>query len=173
MLGEKWESKHQSCASKKLKQKTEILWFSHVQQRHATFNTSLIMTPGPPCSGNVDPLGWRLSSLAALSATETRDKWRVCHGPESRTPARSRSYFLTCTHTFTHRGMESGPSCKSVNHPRDLIHPCFCVSGQPHRSCLHFSNITGFSTAQRPGSPTGPLGASTRVFSRARDEIYV
>lgn len=85
----------------------------------------------------------------------------------------SLSYFLTCTHTFTHRGMESGPSCESENHPRDLIHPCFCVSGQPHRSCLHFSNITGFSTAQRPGSPTGPLGASAPVFSRAHDEIYV
>lgn len=76
------------------------------------------------------------------------------------------------THIYTQRD-ESGPSCESENHPRDLIHPCFCVSGQPHRSCLHFSNITGFSTAQRPGSPTGPLGASAPVFSRAHDEIYV
>lgn len=75
----------------------------------------LIMTPGPPCSGNVDPLGSRLSGLAALSATETRDKWRGCHGPESRTPARSRSPSLTSSLAHTHLHTEGWSQGQAVS----------------------------------------------------------
>lgn len=87
---------------------------------------------------------------AALSATEMRDKWRVCHGPLTSTPERSLSAHFPPTHTHRHTHWDAFRARVWVRQSPLRFDPslCFCVNGQPLGSCLHFSLITGSNSTQ-------------------------
>lgn len=103
------------------------------------------------------PFRPRTASPAALSATEMRKgfimrQWTV-------PPERSLSVSLPRTHERRHTWLESGSGCESWNPPWDFINPCFCMNGQPLRSCFQLSLITGFRHHSEPDPPQDP-----RVF---------